>query len=119
MQKRLFDFEYWAQLWKRDPQAFEAERAQLMEMLIASAPKGKRQRLSAIQWRVDMARKQAKNPMAASVRIQQMMWESLLGKYGLLNALEALRGTQTLELQEQQSAPVVSFDRSKTGPQET
>jgi hypothetical protein len=117
--EKAFDFDYWSQLWKRDPEAFEAERARLMERFVASAPEEKRQRLSAIQWRVDMARKQAKTPMAACLRIQQMMWESLLGKHGLLKALESLRGTQVLDPRERRQASVVSFDRSKTDLQES
>ncbi len=115
--EKAFNFEYWAQLWKQDPEAFEAERARMMEMLIACAPEEKRQRISAIQWRVDMVRKQAKTPMAASLRIQQMMWESLLGEHGLLNALEALKGAQKLDSEERRSASVVPFGRSRIGPQ--
>ena len=114
-----FDFDYWSRLWKRDPQACEAERARMMERFVALAPEDKRQRLSAIQWRVDMARKQAKNPTAAYLHIQQMMWESLLGKNGLLNALEALQGTRAPESQARSQASVVSIDRSKGDPQET
>lgn len=111
---KVFDFEYWAELWERDPETFEAERARLMELFIASAPEEKRQRLNAIQWRVDMVRKQAKTPMAASLRVQKMMWESLCGKHGLLNALETLKGSQTADRDTQQSAHVLPFNRSKT-----
>ena len=114
--EKAFDFEYWAGLWKRDPEAFEAERSRLMEMFIASVPKQKRQRLRAVQWRVDMMRKQAKTPMAASFRLQQMMWESLCGDHGLLNALDVLRGAQQQDLEVRQPAPIIPFDRSKNSP---
>lgn len=117
--EKAFDFEYWAQLWERDPQAFEAERARLMALFIASAPEEKRQRLSAIQWRVDMVRKQAKTPLAASFRVQKMMWESLYGKHGLLNALEMLNGSQTSDPETRQPADVLPFDHSKSDLSET
>lgn len=117
--EKAFDFEYWAQLWERDPRAFETERARLMETFIASAPEKKRQRLSAIQWRVDMVRKKSKTPMAASLRVQKMMWESLCGKHGLLNALETLRGAQTSDPDARQPAHVLPFDRSNTDPSKT
>jgi hypothetical protein len=117
--EKAFDFEYWAQLWKRDPQVFEVERARLMKMFIASAPESKRQRLHAIQWRVDIVRKQAKTPMAASLRVQKMMWDSLCGKHGLLNALEMLKGSRVSEPEAQQSADILPFDRSKAHAGET
>lgn len=83
-----FDFNEWSHLARTDPQAFEVRRAQVIERAIRRAPPEKQQRLRGLQWRVDQERARCASPMAACVRISQMMWESLLGEHGLLDTLQ-------------------------------
>ena len=36
--KKDFDYEFWSQLWRDDPEAFEIERKRFIEQFIASVP---------------------------------------------------------------------------------
>lgn len=85
-----FDFEQWSSLATQDPQAFEARRHELIEDLIRSAPPHRQPRLRGLQWRLDMVRKRSRTPLAACIRMSEMMWESLLGEGGLRDSLESL-----------------------------
>jgi len=84
------DFDAWAALAARDPQAFEQKRAELLEAFLQHVPAERRPRLQRLQWRIDRTRELAPNPLSACVQISQMMWDSLLGDGGLLDALEQL-----------------------------
>jgi hypothetical protein len=85
------DFDEWADLAKRDPEAFERRRAQVIEEFLDQVPDDRRERLRCLQWRIDRTRERASNPVAACVRLSQMMWDSVLGDGGLLEALEGAR----------------------------
>jgi len=82
------DFDQWANLAKADPEAFEARRAEAIETLIASLPAHKQQRMRCLQWKVDQTRNRAANPMAACIKLSEMMWDSLVGPGGLREAFE-------------------------------
>jgi len=82
------DFDQWAALAASDPEAFETRRAQLIDATIRRAPAGKQQRLRCLQWKVDQVRRLSRTPLAACVRMSNMMWESVLNEGGLLEALE-------------------------------
>jgi hypothetical protein len=83
-----FDFDAWAKLFSDDPQAFEKQRTRAIERLIRQAPADKRQRLRCLQWKLDQIRRTAPNPLAASLRMNQLLWESLAGPDGLLDRLQ-------------------------------
>ncbi len=73
-----FDFDYWKNLAKKDPSAFEMAREQEINKHITSIPdEHTQERLRRLQWRVEMERKRSKNPMDSAVRIYDMMWESV------------------------------------------
>jgi len=82
------DFDEWAALARTDPRAFEARRLALIEQYLKQFPHAEQQRLRGIQFRIDMERRRARTPMAACVRLSGMMWDSLVGEYGLRNALD-------------------------------
>lgn len=84
------DFEEWSALARSDPAAFEARRAQTVEEFIDSVPAERRERLRRLQWRIDQLRRTSKTPLAACVRINHLMWESVCGHGGLLEALKHL-----------------------------
>lgn len=76
--KKEFDFDYWCQLAKDDPAAFEAARKQEIDNHIAGIQqKSTQERMERLQWRVEMERKRSKNPMDSAIRIYDMMWESV------------------------------------------
>jgi hypothetical protein len=90
--ERRFDFDYWRRLAAGDPAAFEAARTQAIATVIDAAPAARQQRMRGLQWRIDRMREQTSNPMAACFLISDMMWNSLLGRGGLLEALRDLQG---------------------------
>ena len=63
-------------------------RQECLEELIEQAPDHCKQRMRGLQWRIDQTRARSANPMAACLNISQMMWESITGEGGLLEALE-------------------------------
>ena len=70
------DFDEWAALAKSDPEAFEQRRREAIETYIAAAPAEHQQRLRGVQFRVDMERARASNPLSATIRISNMMWSA-------------------------------------------
>lgn len=111
------DFARLVKLAGDDPAAFERLRERLIEALIASAPPDKRRRLRGLQWRIDQERARSRTPMAACLRISSMMWDSVLGPDGLVEALQALAsGDQGKP--ERPSATVLDFPTrdEDTGP---
>ena len=89
--KPLVDFEHWSQLAKSDPVAFEKQRARFIEDTINAMPAHKQHRMRCLQWKIDQVRNQARTPMAACIKLSEMMWESLTGPGGLNEALGRLR----------------------------
>lgn len=81
------DFDEWQALAKSDPQEFEARRTQVIEDFIQSAPDDLQRRLRGLQFRVDMERRRAANPLSACMRISDMMWDAVLREGGLRDAL--------------------------------
>ena len=88
-----FDFEHWAHLANHDPEGFEQRRVDAINELIMELPEEKRHRMRCLQWQVDSVRRLAKTPMAACIEISRMMWDSVQGENGLLEALQGLSKT--------------------------
>jgi hypothetical protein len=74
---RLPDFDTLLRIARDDAGALERLRHSLVEETIAAAPAGSRQRLRALQWRIDAERRRAGTPLAACVRISSMLHDSL------------------------------------------
>ncbi len=83
-----FDFDEWASLARANPHAFEARRQALIDDFLRQFPDPERRRLRGLQFRIDMERRRARTPMAACIRLSSMMWDSLLGHGGLINAID-------------------------------
>lgn len=86
--KPQLDFEQWSELAKADPDAFEAKRAEAIDAMIQQLPEPKRERMRCLQWKIDQVRGQASNPMAACIKLSEMMWDSLVGPGGMKDMLE-------------------------------
>lgn len=71
-----WDFSYWMDLALNDPEQFESKRAETISRAIENAPAEARLRLERLQWRVDRARERSASPMAATLEISRMMWDS-------------------------------------------
>lgn len=107
-----FDFDEWAELAAKDPGAFEQRRAEVLAEAIENAPAHRRARLRGLQWQIDQMRATAGTPLAACVRISNMMWDCVAGDDGLLARMEALKGQRSLP-RNRRKAKVLPFRRQK------
>ena len=117
---RDFDFDSWAELAARDPDAFEHRRADAIAGLINSAPAHLENRMQGLQWHIDCARKQSETPMAACIRISRMMWDRVLGDNGLVENLEQLTSMDQYRKTATQAnaATVLSFSKIREETEE-
>ncbi len=92
-QKEHFEswFEEMATLARENPALFEARRQELIAQAIEEAAPENRTRLKRLQWRIDRERERAKTPLAAAIRLYDMLMEVVYGEGGLLEAVETLR----------------------------
>lgn len=75
---RLPAFDVMLDLARNDPEQLEALRKRLTESVIAAADNDDRKRrLEGLQFRVDMERRRAATPLAATIKISEMMAQSL------------------------------------------
>lgn len=107
-QAKEWDFDVWMNLARNDPEKFEVLRIQAIEKLIEAASEERKIHLRRLQWRVDRVRERSGTPMAATLAISKMMWESfyeLRDHYqGLLGVNMASHPAKTV-----QSAKILSF----------
>ena len=66
------------QLLRRDPDAYEALRQELIDDLIDQAPVELKPRLRGLQFRIDGVRRVSQSALGTTVRIYEMMWRSFL-----------------------------------------
>lgn len=85
------NFDEWATLAATDPEAFERQRAFLVSQVLDHSPERRQERLRGLQWRIDRVRERSATPLAACIRISGMMWDSVMGEGGLVEALQGLR----------------------------
>jgi len=108
------DFDEAMELARKDPEAFEQYRRDVIEALIARAPERNRQHLRCLQWRIEQERKLASNPIAACVKLYQMMWDSFAGESGLVDTIHNVRNSAHSMESLQPKAKVLSFAREDT-----
>ena len=92
-----FAFDEWMALARSDPEAFEQRREHAISETIARLPQAVQPRLSAFQWRIDMERARASNPLSACLRLCSMMRKMVYGDNGLMSAIGALTATGPAE----------------------
>ncbi len=85
MSSTLPDFDTLVHLARTKPEELEQLRIRLCNDLIERAPEASRRRLRGIQFQIDMERRKAANPMAACIRISQMMHASFENLRSALN----------------------------------
>ena len=101
MQK--FNFDEWAELAKSDPKLFERRRREAVEKMIKDSAPQRQKKLRGLQWRIDVVRKKYKDPRVSTHRLFSMMWDSVYGQNGLLDALHL----KTVPVAEQEQAATV------------
>ena len=63
-----------------------------------------------MQWKLDQIRRNSATPLAASLRMQQLLWEHVAGEDGLLARLQRLSG-QDIAPAPRHSAKILPFRR--------
>ncbi|MBL4868288.1 MAG: DUF3135 domain-containing protein [Pseudomonadales bacterium] len=92
----LPEFDELLRLAEKDPDRLEALRAEMCEQLILDAPVELRRRLRGLQFRIDMERRRSSTPMAACIKISEMMHESFGRLRDALNEAQSIQaGTLT------------------------
>lgn len=78
MKARLPGFDVLVDMARNDPEGLETLRRSLTDAVIAGASSDTtRRRLQGLQFRVDLERRRAGTPLAAAIRISEMMCHSL------------------------------------------
>ena len=78
MRRKLPAFDVLVDMARNEPDRLERLRRKLTEHVINNAEsEEKRRRLEGLQFRVDMERRRAGSPLAATIRISEMMCHSL------------------------------------------
>lgn len=77
MKAELPEFDVLLEMAEKRPEQLEALRSELVEAVISSAREDCQRRLRGLQFQIDSTRRTAGSPMAACLRISQMMHESL------------------------------------------
>lgn len=110
-----FDFDDWATLARTDPDRFEARRRAAIDAIIEGAPVEQQSRLRGLQFRIDMERSRASNPLSACIRLNRLMWDQVARLRESLNELNAeLSGhRERFPRPAPKSADVVAFPGSK------
>jgi hypothetical protein len=85
-----FDFAEWSDLYKADPQAFEARRIDTLRALIDQAAGEHRQHLELTLSKIELTRRASKGRLDGALKASNLMWDS----YGRLQAII----NQTLDL---------------------
>ena len=97
------DIQMWIELAESDPEKFETMRAETIERAIQSSSEKRRSHLRRLQWRVDRLRERSATPMAATIELSKLMWDSF---YRLHDTYQELAGdTGQRRLSGRQSAP--------------
>lgn len=96
-----FDFDFWAELARSDPEAFDQRRRELLEKAIRLC-KSDQRRMRGLQNRIELERRKAGVPLKACLRLSGLMWES----FGKLNG--RLNGQNRLTLVKPEAMPPAS-----------
>jgi hypothetical protein len=95
MKVRLPAFDVLVDMARNDPQGLETLRRSLTNAVITAAPSEEaRRRLRGLQFRVDMERRRAATPLAATIRISELMCRSLAKLHRSMVEPDSLRPAQ-------------------------
>ena len=102
-------FDDWLDLAMNDPQAFESARSAAIQAFLSSVPERSRERLTRLQWRIDMVREHSNTPMSACQTIYSMMWDRLAGDNGMIEALKCFTYDGIYSLEPTYNADILPF----------
>jgi len=101
-----FDIDEWFKLAEEDIEAFEIERLKIINRFIESGCN--KRVLNGLQFRINMERQRAKNPLDACVRISKMMSEHFYLEF--CPTISHLRNEES-EQKKLKSATIIPFKK--------
>ena len=107
----ILDFDEAVDLARRDPEAFEQYRQNIVRVLINRAPERNRQQLRRLQWRIDQERSRASNPIDACLKLYRMMWDAYAGERGLIDTIHNAHKSRRASERIRPKAEVIAFYR--------
>jgi len=106
MKRKLPAFDVLVEMARNDPNRLEALRSRLTNDIIESAEsEQKRKRLEGLQFRVDVERQRARSPLAATIKISELMCQSLAELHKSMVTPQA----NERDSQAQNSAKILTF----------
>ncbi len=87
MSNEEFDFDEWKELAEKNPAVFEKKRRDAIDRVVEQASGKHQKRLTRLQWRIDQERRRRKTPLGACIAISRMMFDSVYGEGGFVDAL--------------------------------
>ena len=75
-----YDFEFWTNLAVKDPDTFESLRKQYIEYEISKANSSISNRLSGLQFQIDMKRERSASALGSCIRLSEMMMDCFYGE---------------------------------------
>lgn len=113
MKARLPAFEVLVDMARNDPEGLETLRRSLTNAVIAGASSDTtKRRLEGLQFRVDLERRRAGTPLAAAIRISEMMCHSLASLHASMVAPDEERALA--EATTGATGTVIPFRRSNS-----
>ena len=111
MKSELPAFDVLVEMARNNPEGLEKLRRSLTEAVIESASTERtKKRLKGLQFRVDMERERAATPLAATIKISEMMCKSLADLHRSMVAPDL--GISEANAQDRESATVIGFPSS-------
>jgi len=78
-----FNFEYWMQLQRSDPDMFEIERQRIIDHFIESTGHTNNRKLHGLQFKIDAERSRSTNPLGACIRLNQMLLDHVFNPHDI------------------------------------
>ena len=112
MKTRLPAFDVLVDMARNDPEGLETLRRSLTDAVISNATNdATRRRLKGLQFRVDMERARAATPLAATIRISEMMCRSLADLHRSMVAPASLAIEHSAANDDSRASNVIDFER--------
>ncbi|MDH5446823.1 MAG: DUF3135 domain-containing protein [Gammaproteobacteria bacterium] len=108
-----FNFKEWAELAETDPARFEARRKRVLNETIRRFPDDRHEMLHRLQWKVDRVRELKKTPLAATIAISGLMWDSFNELHRGYVDLAAYKPGQKPPVESKPSAKVIEFRKAE------
>ena len=105
-----FDFDEWVALARRDPEAFDRRRDQVVNETCERLRVGSGAAISQICWRIDIERQRCTTPMQLCLKLSSLMWDRYFDMNDGLNDLLQHMGQNTSHaMLKQRSAKLLAF----------